>query len=58
VLLADIVNNAGSGQAHELGERAFARATVFGLVSKIQPAGEIVREIADEAKAILRRLAQ
>ena len=29
-----------------------------GLVSKIQPAGEIVREIADEAKAILRRLAQ
>jgi NAD(P)H-dependent flavin oxidoreductase YrpB (nitropropane dioxygenase family) len=29
-----------------------------GLVSKLQSAGDIVREIADEAKAILRRLAQ
>jgi NAD(P)H-dependent flavin oxidoreductase YrpB (nitropropane dioxygenase family) len=28
-----------------------------GLVSKLQSAGDIVREIADEAKAILRRLA-
>jgi NAD(P)H-dependent flavin oxidoreductase YrpB (nitropropane dioxygenase family) len=27
-----------------------------GLVSKVQPAGEIVREIADEAMAILKRL--
>src|SRR5215211_2868973 len=27
-----------------------------GLVSKIQPAGEIVREIAFDAEAILRRL--
>jgi NAD(P)H-dependent flavin oxidoreductase YrpB (nitropropane dioxygenase family) len=29
-----------------------------GLVSKLQPAGDIVREIADDAAAILRRLAQ
>jgi NAD(P)H-dependent flavin oxidoreductase YrpB (nitropropane dioxygenase family) len=29
-----------------------------GLVSKVQPASTIVREIADEAKAILQRLAQ
>jgi NAD(P)H-dependent flavin oxidoreductase YrpB (nitropropane dioxygenase family) len=29
-----------------------------GLVSKLQPAGDIVREIADEADRILRRLAQ
>src|SRR5581483_11595976 len=29
-----------------------------GLVSKLQPAAEIVREIADEAAAVLRRLAQ
>jgi NAD(P)H-dependent flavin oxidoreductase YrpB (nitropropane dioxygenase family) len=29
-----------------------------GLVSKLQSAGDIVREIADEAQAILRRLAQ
>jgi nitronate monooxygenase len=29
-----------------------------GLVSKLQSAGDIVREIADEADAILRRLAQ
>lgn len=28
-----------------------------GLVSKLQPAGDIVREIADEALSILRRLA-
>ena len=28
-----------------------------GLVSKVQPAGEIVREIAFDAEAILRRLA-
>jgi len=27
-----------------------------GLVTKVQPAGDIVREIADEARAILRRL--
>ena len=27
-----------------------------GLVRKIQPAGEIVREIAQEARAILKRL--
>jgi len=29
-----------------------------GLVSKLQPAGDIVRDIANEAEAILRRLAQ
>lgn len=29
-----------------------------GLVSKLQPAGEIVREIAEEARLILRHLAQ
>jgi NAD(P)H-dependent flavin oxidoreductase YrpB (nitropropane dioxygenase family) len=29
-----------------------------GLVSKVQPAGEIVREVADEAQSILRRLAR
>jgi NAD(P)H-dependent flavin oxidoreductase YrpB (nitropropane dioxygenase family) len=29
-----------------------------GLVSKLQPAGDIVRDIAGEAEAILRRLAQ
>ncbi|MGO8923978.1 MAG: NAD(P)H-dependent flavin oxidoreductase [Xanthobacteraceae bacterium] len=29
-----------------------------GLVSKLQPAGEIVREISDEADSILRRLSQ
>jgi hypothetical protein len=29
-----------------------------GLVSKFQAAGEIVREIADEAKVILGRLAE
>jgi NAD(P)H-dependent flavin oxidoreductase YrpB (nitropropane dioxygenase family) len=29
-----------------------------GLVSKLQPAGEIVREISDEADLILRRLSQ
>jgi len=29
-----------------------------GLVSKLQPAGEIVREIAEEARLILRQLAQ
>ena len=29
-----------------------------GLVSKVQPAGDIVREIADEARLILRHLAQ
>jgi NAD(P)H-dependent flavin oxidoreductase YrpB (nitropropane dioxygenase family) len=29
-----------------------------GLVSKVQPAGDIVREIAGEARLILRRLAQ
>lgn len=29
-----------------------------GLVSKVQPAGEIVREIVDEAQEILRRLVQ
>jgi NAD(P)H-dependent flavin oxidoreductase YrpB (nitropropane dioxygenase family) len=29
-----------------------------GLVSKVQSAGDIVREIADEAEVILRRLAQ
>jgi NAD(P)H-dependent flavin oxidoreductase YrpB (nitropropane dioxygenase family) len=29
-----------------------------GLVSKIQPAADIVRDIVDEATAILRRLAQ
>ncbi len=29
-----------------------------GLVSKLQSAGDIVREMADEAKVILRRLAQ
>jgi NAD(P)H-dependent flavin oxidoreductase YrpB (nitropropane dioxygenase family) len=29
-----------------------------GLVSKLQPAGDIVRDIAAEADAILRRLAQ
>jgi NAD(P)H-dependent flavin oxidoreductase YrpB (nitropropane dioxygenase family) len=29
-----------------------------GLVSKLQPAGDIVRDIANEAKATLRRLAQ
>jgi len=29
-----------------------------GLVSKLQPAGDIVREITDEADAILRQLAQ
>ena len=29
-----------------------------GLVSKLQSAGEIVREIAEEAKAVLQRLAQ
>ena len=29
-----------------------------GLVSKLQPAGDIVREIADEARLILRQLAQ
>lgn len=30
----------------------------IGLVSKLRPAADIVREIADEAKATLRRLAQ
>jgi nitronate monooxygenase len=29
-----------------------------GMVSKLQPAGDIVREIADEARRILRQLAQ
>ena len=29
-----------------------------GLVSRLQSAGDIVREIADEAEVILRRLAQ
>jgi nitronate monooxygenase len=29
-----------------------------GLVSKLQPAGEIVREISDEAESVIRRLAQ
>lgn len=29
-----------------------------GLVSKLQPAGEIVREISDEADSIIRRLSQ
>ena len=29
-----------------------------GLVSKLQPAGDIVREIAEEARLILRQLAQ
>jgi NAD(P)H-dependent flavin oxidoreductase YrpB (nitropropane dioxygenase family) len=29
-----------------------------GLVSKVQPAGDIVREIAEDARLILRRLAQ
>jgi NAD(P)H-dependent flavin oxidoreductase YrpB (nitropropane dioxygenase family) len=29
-----------------------------GLVSKLQPAGEIVREIAEEARSILQRLTQ
>jgi NAD(P)H-dependent flavin oxidoreductase YrpB (nitropropane dioxygenase family) len=29
-----------------------------GLVSKVQSAGDIVREIADEARLSLRRLAQ
>jgi len=29
-----------------------------GLVSKLQPAAEIVREIAEEARLILRQLAQ
>ena len=29
-----------------------------GLVSKVQSAGDIVREIADEARSILRRLAK
>jgi len=29
-----------------------------GLVSKVQPAADIVREIADEARSILRRLAE
>jgi len=29
-----------------------------GLVSKVQSAGDIVREIADEARSILRRLAE
>jgi NAD(P)H-dependent flavin oxidoreductase YrpB (nitropropane dioxygenase family) len=29
-----------------------------GLVSKLQSAGDIVREIADEARLTLRRLAQ
>ena len=28
-----------------------------GLVSKVQPAAEIVREVVDEAQSILRRLA-
>lgn len=28
-----------------------------GLVNKVQPAGEIVREIAEDAKRILKRLA-
>jgi NAD(P)H-dependent flavin oxidoreductase YrpB (nitropropane dioxygenase family) len=29
-----------------------------GLVSKLQPAGDIVREIAEEARSILQRLTQ
>jgi hypothetical protein len=29
-----------------------------GLLSKLQSAGDIVREIADEARLILQRLAQ
>jgi NAD(P)H-dependent flavin oxidoreductase YrpB (nitropropane dioxygenase family) len=29
-----------------------------GLVKRVQPAGEIVREIAEEAQRILKRLAQ
>lgn len=29
-----------------------------GLVSKLQSAGDIVREIAEEAQGVLRRLAQ
>ncbi len=28
-----------------------------GLVNRVQPAGEIVREIAEDAKRILKRLA-
>jgi len=39
------------------GLRCWAGQSV-GLVSKLQPAGNIVREFAEQAEAVLRQLAE
>lgn len=47
----------GADADGDIDEMALWAGQSVGLVSTVQPAGEIVRQIADEADAILRRLA-
>jgi nitronate monooxygenase len=46
----------GAGTEGEIEELPMWVGQSVGLVSKLQPAAEIVREIVDEADTILRRL--
>ena len=46
----------GAGTEGEIEELPMWAGQTVGLVSKIQPAAEIIREIVDEADAILQRL--
>jgi NAD(P)H-dependent flavin oxidoreductase YrpB (nitropropane dioxygenase family) len=48
----------GADAEGDIDEMSLWAGQSVALVSKVQPAGDIVREIADEARLILRRLSQ